>query len=164
MLAPNVYKGLSTFKMITRIECLIVRKIRVQKNLSSGATRLKGTNWFYVGAWCSYGQNEIGLSQKPSVGQLREVPRAQRQERASRGAKQHQQPPWKAHRHSAGRLTKKILTIILLGQVGNLFIVTVEHTDTEENFDSFAINFPALQQWNERKISLQILWRYICGG
>ena len=41
---------------------------------------------------------------------------------------------------------KKILTISLLGQVGNVFIVTVEHTDTVESFDSFAINFPALHQ------------------
>lgn len=40
----------------------------------------------------------------------------------------------------------KIFIISLLEHVEKLFIVTVEYKDTVKNFDSFAINFPALQQ------------------
>lgn len=40
----------------------------------------------------------------------------------------------------------KIFIISLLGNVEKLFIVTVEYKDTVKNSDSFAINFPALQQ------------------
>lgn len=49
----------------------------------------------------------------------------------------------------------KIFIISLLEYIEKLFIVTVEYKDTVKNFDSFAINFPALQQWNERKTSVQ---------
>lgn len=40
----------------------------------------------------------------------------------------------------------KIFIISLLEHVEKLFIVTVEYKDTAKNFDSFAINFSALQQ------------------
>lgn len=40
----------------------------------------------------------------------------------------------------------KIFIISLLEHVEKLFIVTVKYKDTVKNFDSFAINFSALQQ------------------
>lgn len=52
-------------------------------------------------------------------------------------------------------MTNEVIIISLLGHVEKLFIDTVEYKDTVKNFDSFAINFIALHQRNERKTSVQ---------
>ena len=80
-----------------------------------------------------------GCLQKPGTRQPTEAPQAKQRGEPTPAAPFESSP-------ATWWMIKKIITISLLGRVGNLFIVTVEHTDTVENFDSFAMNFPALHQ------------------